>query len=83
MRPAALIGSSPSYRIVHVCETCKTERINKLQAEDSTDAMVELARHPHAPSGSMLDVKTGAEYDPLKREESFPEATKGDIGHRE
>src|SRR4051812_24042330 len=49
MRPVALIGSSPNYRILFVCQSCKKEHINNTQPEDSTDALVLLASHPHAP----------------------------------
>ena len=81
MRPAALIGSSPKYRILHVCEVCKAERFINVQPQDSTDALVELARHPQMPQGERLNVETGEDTDPLAREQSFPEATKGDIEH--
>lgn len=81
MRPAALVGSSPKYRILHVCESCNTERLNNVQPLDSTDALVELAKHPKPRQGETINMKTGEDFDPLSREQSFPEATKGDIGH--
>ena len=78
MRPALLEGSSPNYRILHVCEDCGLERVNKLQPEDSTDAMVALAAHPHPPSGEHIDAATGQQFDPLAKERSYPESDKGD-----
>ena len=78
MRPVALIGSSPQYRIVYTCEICGDEHINNAQPEDSTDALVALARHPHQPLGERIDMETGEDFDPLAAEESYPEADKGD-----
>lgn len=78
MRPAALIGSSPNYRIMHVCEGCGAERLNNVQSEDSSDALLDLARHPHAPLGETFDIKTGEGVNPLAEEQSYPDADKGD-----
>ena len=78
MRPAALEGSSPTYRILHVCERCGFERVNKVEPEDSTDAIVELAAHPHVPLGERVDVDRAVQHDPLAKERSYPEADKGD-----
>jgi len=79
MRPAVLEGSSPNYRILLVCETCGFERVNKLQPEDSTDAMVELAAHPHPPTGQSIHALTGEQFDPLANERSYPESNMGDM----
>lgn len=83
MRPAALVGSSPNYRILHVCQGCHVDRLNKVQAEDSSDALVELAKHPAPPSGQIVNLETGEDIDPLYREMSYPEANKGDISGRQ
>ena len=78
MRPAALSGSSPKYRILHICEICRHERLNKVQAEDSSEALLELARHPHMPQGETIDKATGKGLDPLAKETSYPDSDKGD-----
>lgn len=78
MRPAVLEGSSPDYRILHVCEVCGFERVNKVQAEDATPALLELAEHPHKPLGEIIDTVSGKGRDTLEREHSYPEADKGE-----
>ena len=59
------------------------DRLNDVQPEDSTDALVALAKNPRPPQGTRINMETGEDVDPLYREMSFPEATKGDIHHHE
>jgi hypothetical protein len=77
MRPAALIGSSPNYRILYSCTACGIERLNNAQPEDDPDALVLLANHPHAPQGDIINMETGEDFDPLAEEHSYPESDKG------
>src|SRR3989338_10758734 len=79
MEPIVLEGSSPHYRILYRCTRCGSERVNNVQHEDSTDAILHLAQNPHAPLGVEIDVESGRELDPLKKERSYPEADKGEI----
>lgn len=44
MRPIAVEGTTPSYRIVHRCEKCKLERKVDVSDNDDSDALIELAR---------------------------------------
>src|SRR4051812_15565771 len=69
MKPIALIGSSPNYRIVYTCEICGLEKMNNAQSEDSTEALLQLARHPHQPFGERLNLETGEDFDPMATEE--------------
>jgi len=79
MEPVLLEGSSPNYRILHRCTNCGFERVNAVQHEDSSEALVALAQNPHPPMGVEFNQETGAEFDPLARERSYPEADKGDM----
>ncbi|RJQ35219.1 RNHCP domain-containing protein [Candidatus Parcubacteria bacterium] len=81
MEPVLLEGPSPNYRILHKCTICGAERVNKVQAEDSTEALLNLANNPHAPLGKSFNVVTGEEFDPLKVERSYenPDADIGDM----
>ncbi|HEY4516759.1 MAG TPA: RNHCP domain-containing protein [Candidatus Paceibacterota bacterium] len=45
MKPVALEGSSPDYRIVHRCQKCGLERVNGVQQEDSAEALIGFAKH--------------------------------------
>ncbi len=80
MAPVLLVGSSPNYRILHKCDICGFERINDMQADDSTDAIVALAKNPHPRLGSSLNKKSGEYRDPLAKERTYPEADLGDMG---
>ncbi len=44
MEPIALEGSSPSYIIVHACVRCAVTRRNRMQSNDSEQALLQLAR---------------------------------------
>ena len=44
MKPIALQGSTPHYRILHRCERCEFERLNNVQAEDDAEALVALTQ---------------------------------------
>ena len=79
MEPVLLEGSSPDYRILHRCQRCGFERVNAVQAEDSTDASLALAQHPHPPIGTQFNPVTGNEVDPLSEEKSYPDSDKGDM----
>lgn len=48
MEPIALEGSTPDYVITHRCVLCGYERRNKVQAADSSDAVLGLARRKAA-----------------------------------
>lgn len=78
MEPVLLEGSSPNYRILHRCSRCGFERVNAVQHEDSTEAIVALARNPHPPLGIQINTETGEQFDPLSREKAAEE-----IGDRE
>ena len=78
MRPAVLEGSSPHYRILYVCERCCIERVNKVQADDATNALIQLAKNPRVPLGERLDGTSGKGTDPLSAEHSYPLADKGE-----
>jgi Zn finger protein HypA/HybF involved in hydrogenase expression len=43
MKPVALEGSSPEYRLVHKCETCGLERRNIVDSGDDMQAVLQLA----------------------------------------
>lgn len=43
MRPIAVQGSTPHYRIVHRCERCALERVNDVQEGDDSEALVALS----------------------------------------
>lgn len=43
MKPIAIEGTSPKYRIVHRCVACGLERRVDSVANDSTDALIALA----------------------------------------
>jgi len=43
MKPVALEGSSPEYRIVHQCEECAIERRNTAASNDGVEALAALA----------------------------------------
>jgi DNA-directed RNA polymerase subunit RPC12/RpoP len=43
MEPHALIGNTPHYTIVHRCLSCGAEKRNKVQPEDSQEALIALA----------------------------------------
>lgn len=79
MEPVLLEGSSPNYRILHRCRECGFERVNKVQSEDSTDAILALARNPHPPLGRIYDPEKGTEVNPLAAEQAYPEAEKGEM----
>lgn len=44
MRPVALEGSTPTYRIVHRCERCGVQRRVTVADTDEPDALVALAK---------------------------------------
>src|SRR6185295_8069846 len=44
MKPIALEGTTPKYRILHKCEKCGAERRNNVSETDSGDALVALAK---------------------------------------
>jgi hypothetical protein len=44
MRPVALEGSSPEYRIVHICERCGIERRVRTNKNDDQTALLALAK---------------------------------------
>ena len=79
MEPVLLEGSSPQYRILHKCVDCGAERVNTVTPDDSTEAIINLAKNPHPPIGVGINVQTGEKTDPLAKEESYPEADKGEM----
>ena len=48
MEPALLEGTSPEYRILHVCKKCGEMRRVNVSKEDDTDALVKLASNSSA-----------------------------------
>jgi hypothetical protein len=79
MQPILLEGSSPNYRILHRCMRCGFERVNAVQPDDSSDAILALARNPHPTMGRSFSEETGKEFDPLASEHSYPEAELGEM----
>ena len=44
MKPVALEGSTPDYRLVHVCERCGMRRYNRMDVADDPSAVIALAQ---------------------------------------
>ncbi|HVU75258.1 MAG TPA: RNHCP domain-containing protein [Candidatus Paceibacterota bacterium] len=44
MEPVILEGSTPEYVILHRCVVCGHEKRNRIQHEDSSEAIIELAK---------------------------------------
>lgn len=44
MEPVALEGSTPHYVLVHRCVRCGAQKRNKVQQEDSPEAVIALVR---------------------------------------
>jgi hypothetical protein len=44
MKPVMIEGSSPEYVITHQCTACEHTRRNKVQREDSQDALLALVK---------------------------------------
>lgn len=43
MKPVALEGASPRYRLVHRCTLCGLRRVNDIAVQDDASAMLEIA----------------------------------------
>ncbi|MEK7133945.1 MAG: RNHCP domain-containing protein [Patescibacteria group bacterium] len=43
MRPTALEGTSPDYRIIHTCERCGFVRPNSVDKDDDVQAVLAIA----------------------------------------
>lgn len=46
MEPTSIVGSSPNYSIIHRCLRCRVERKNKIQAGDSVEILLAIAKKP-------------------------------------
>lgn len=44
MEPLRLEGSTPRYRIVHRCTVCGFERVNDVETNDESEAILRLAK---------------------------------------
>jgi hypothetical protein len=44
MEPVKVEGGSPDYVLVHRCTRCGIERRNRVQPDDSTDAVIALSK---------------------------------------
>lgn len=58
MRPVAIEGSSPEYRIVHICETCGARRMISAHQDDNIEALISIAK-----SGAHTDPSPVSRYD--------------------